>query len=258
LEGNYPGLSSTYFLDGGGGRHSPNNNRSFDAPQMSYDSHGNLIDGPLPTDRPHTGKAFGYYRLKWFHQETLFGLSQSIFSGTPLSTCVPTGTSQSSCQFVEGQGNWVNYHANADGTIVQDSITHGRRTSAFSQTDATISHEIKVSKSNEQMRLVFAANVTNLLNQRAELSIYNSPLATGVVTPSTTSNPTGYDFMAMMSGWDYLSYANDRTVVPTTPGHYKYAGPNRNGAPDTLAARYGQPNILQNSRAIRLQVKFTF
>jgi len=113
LRGNYPGLTSTNITDGSGGRQSPNNNRSFDQPQMQFTAYGKPFGGPLPTDRPNAFQLFGAYRPSWFHSDSTIGLSQSIFQGTPVSTCWPTLTSTSSCQFVEDQGNFVKYSRNA-------------------------------------------------------------------------------------------------------------------------------------------------
>jgi hypothetical protein len=45
---------------------------------MSYIPSGKADDGPLATDRPHTAKIFGYYRLPWWGQETLIGVSQTL------------------------------------------------------------------------------------------------------------------------------------------------------------------------------------
>ncbi len=65
LRGNYSGLTNTEPTDGGtSGRLAPNNSRLFDLPTMTYLPSGKIDDGPLATDRPNTGKAFGFYRLK--------------------------------------------------------------------------------------------------------------------------------------------------------------------------------------------------
>ncbi len=117
LTGNYPGLTSTFNTDGAGGRHSPNNNRSFDQPQMQFTAHGQAYGGDLPTDRPNTLGGYGSYRLKWFGGDSQIGLSQSIYQGSPVSTAWPTGTSTSSVQFVEGQSSWVPITRGSDGSI---------------------------------------------------------------------------------------------------------------------------------------------
>ncbi|PYS44695.1 MAG: hypothetical protein DMG13_33470, partial [Acidobacteria bacterium] len=86
LRGNYSGLVDTDPTDAGGGRHSPNNGRAFDLPTMTYLPSGKIDDGPLATDRPHTAKVWGYYRLPWLGQETTFSVSQAFYEGTPISS----------------------------------------------------------------------------------------------------------------------------------------------------------------------------
>ena len=258
LYGNYAGLNNTYFIDGNGGRHEPNNGRAFDLPQMLFDGKGHTVGGPLPTDRPHVISGAGYYRLNWFGHETMFGLNQSFASGAPQSTCLPTVDSQSSCMFVAGQGNWINFHQDpATGDIVQDSITSGKRVQWLIQSDVSVTHELKVSKTNEAMRLGITLNVFNLFNQHAPISLYNSPLAAGYTTPTAAAGSPGaalgWDYLSLMNSFDYLGLMNDKTVVGG-----KYAGPNTNGQPNTLASRYGQPVFYQGARALRLQVKFSF
>jgi hypothetical protein len=236
LYGNYSGHTASDITDGNGGRHSPNNNRAFDHPQMSFDAYGNYIHGPLATDRPHTLKAFGFYRLKWLGQETTFGASQYVYSGTPVSTCLPTVGTLSSCVFVEGRGNWVQLHREPDGTIVRDGVIRGFRTPAFTQSDLSLVHEIKVGE-NENQRVGFEVNVQNLLNERNVLSINPTPLATGTVTP-TAANDSGVDFHSLLTGWDYMALMNSQGKV--------------------FESNYGLPFLFQPSRQLRLAVRYTF
>jgi len=260
LYGNYAGLSDTYFLDGGGGRHEPNNNRAFDLPEMMFDAHGHPVGGPLPTDRPNSFYGVGYYRLKWLGQETDLGLVQQFSSGSPQSTCLPTVDSQSSCMFVEGQGNWVNFHRDAaTGDVVRDSITQDKRTPWLIQSDLSLTHEIHVSKSNENLKLSFRADAFNIFNQHAPLALYNSPLATGVTSPtSAAGSPIGWDYLSMMTNFDYMSIMNNKATTVNSKGATVYGGPNVNGAPNTFSSRYGNPIIYQNARNMRLQLKFIF
>ena len=171
LTGNYPGLTSTNISDGSGGRQSPNNNRSFDEPQMQFTSHGKYFGGPLPTDRPNTFQGFASYRQKWFGGESQIGWSQSFYQGTPLSTCWPTLASTSSCQFVEDQGNWVNLHRDSVGNVVVDSITYGRRTPWYIQSGANLTHYVHVSKEHENRKFGGEVNFYNLFNQHAVTSL---------------------------------------------------------------------------------------
>jgi TonB dependent receptor. len=109
LTGNYAGLTNTDPTDGGGGRHAPNNGRAFDLPTMTYTPNGKIDDGPLSTDRPHTAKVYGFYRRKWLGMETLMGVTQAAFEGTPIGTCLPVVGTGSACQWAEGRGNFVRF-----------------------------------------------------------------------------------------------------------------------------------------------------
>jgi len=248
LYGNYPGLTSTNISDGSGGRQSPNNNRSFDMPQMQFTAYGKPFSGPLPTDRPNTFTAFGYYRQKWFAGESNIGFSQSIYQGTAVSTCWPTLASTSSCQFVEDQGNWVNLHRDAaNGNVVVDSITHGRRTPAFIQTNANLSHYVSVSKTHEARKFGGEVNFYNLFNQHSVTSYYDLPITAGTY-PTDKTNPTGYDYKSLLGGWDYVATSNSAGGGPT------------GAAPQlkTVSNRYGQPALFQNARQLRFKVAFIF
>ena len=249
LSGNYPGLTSTFTSDGAGGRQSPNNNRSFDSPQQQFDAHGNVVNGRLPTDRPNTFSAFGSVRGKSRLGESQLGLSQAIYQGTPVSTCWPAGSSTSACQFVEQQGNWVNLARAADGTISATSITHDRRTPAYLQTSGTLSHYIHLSKDHEERRLGAEFNVINILNQHAVTSLYNIALTTATYPnqASTAANPTGFNFLPLLTGWDYVGISNNGVPGQTT-----------NNGNKTISNRYGQPNLFQNGRQIRIQIAYKF
>lgn len=241
LRGNYPGLTSTFNTDGGGGRQSPNNNRSFDQPQMQFNAHGKPFGGPLPTDRPNTFGAYGSYRLSWFGGDSQIGLSQAIYQGTPVSIAWPTGTSTSSVQFVEDQGAWRNITRGTDGSIVAGAVQQDRRTPAYLQTDANLTHYVRVSKEHENRKFGAEINVSNLLGQHA-VTGYNEVPLTQAVAPSTTANPTGYDYNAMMRGWDYVAASNSTASYGNK----------------TVSSQYGNPNIFQAGRQLRIKVAYTF
>jgi hypothetical protein len=252
LRGNYSGLVDSDPTDANGGRHSPNTGRAFDLPTMTYLPNGKPDDGPLSTDRPHTAKVFGYYRLPWLGQETTFGLTQAIYQGTPISTCIGTVSGSnpaSSCQVAEGRGNFVLAHRDPSGNIVKDGVINDYRSPAFFQTDLSLRHEIKVSKDNENYRLVFEGNATNLLNQHAATSFYQFLAAAGSVSPtraSRFSGDPGFDWGKIMNGYDYIDAANATGA---------FAGVQ---TPLTLSNRYGQPRTFQIAREFRLTVRFMF
>jgi hypothetical protein len=139
LFGNYGGLASSDE----NGRTSPNVNRYFDLPFMSYDARGRLVEGLLATDRPHTFKFFGSYILKSRLGETNFAPTFFAFSGTPLTS--------------EVAAFHVPIFANGRGDL--------GRTPFFTNTDLLLHHEFQFPGLGERYRLRFEANFTNLFNQ---------------------------------------------------------------------------------------------
>ncbi|MBI5085494.1 MAG: TonB-dependent receptor [Acidobacteria bacterium] len=246
LRGNYAGLSNSDPTDGGGGRHAPNNNRAFDIPTMTYLPNGQIDDGPLATDRPHTANAYGFYRQKWGKQETLLGFTQNISQGTPLSTCLPVTGSSSACQWAEGRGNLVKFSRAANGDFVKDGVTTGARSDPFLQTDLTVHHQVPLT---EGKRLDFEANVSNLFNQRAATVYYQFAIPTNLINPSRASRFPGdpkVDWAKVLNGYNYVDALN---------GTGAFAGVQ---SKLTVASRYGMPSAFQTARSIRLAVRFVF
>jgi Carboxypeptidase regulatory-like domain/TonB dependent receptor-like, beta-barrel/TonB-dependent Receptor Plug Domain len=246
LTGNYAGLTNSDPTDGGGGRHSPNNNRAFDIPTMTYLPSGQIDDGPLSTDRPHTAKAFAFYRLPWHHMETIFGVTQIAYQGTPIDTCLPVVGTSSACQWAEGRGNFVQLTRADNGDIVRGNVVNDARTDPLVQTDFTIRHEIVV---REGMRMAIEGNVSNLFNQRASTTYYEFAIPTQLINPSRPTRfpgDLGVDFGKVMNGYNYIDALN---------GTGSFAGVQTKL---TAASRYGMASGFQNARNVRLQVRFTF
>jgi hypothetical protein len=239
LTGNYPGLTTTFSTDGGGGRANPNNNRSFDLPQMQFTAHGKPFGGPLPTDRPNTFGAYGSIHQKWMFGTSTLGFGQTIYQGTPVSTCWSTISGTSSCQFVEDQGNWVNLSRDAAGNFISNGISRGRRTQPYMQTDLNLSHYLPVNKDHENRRIGAEINVYNALNQHAITSYYETPVGNGnsALAPAG-NNATTFDYNTLMTGFDYIGMSNAQGLW--------------------MANRYGQPNQFQLGRQVRLKVAYTF
>ena len=241
LRGNYPGLTSTFATDGSGGRQSPNNNRSFDQPQMQFNAHGKPFGGRLPTDRPNTFGGYGSYRIKWFGGDTQLGLSQAIYQGTPVSTTWPV-VSASAVQFVEDQGSWLPITRGPNGEVVAGQIQRNRRTPAYIQTDANLTHYIHVSKDHENRKLGAEINVYNLLGQHAVVGYTETPLTAATYpTVPTSVNPTGVNWNSLLTGWDYVGTSN--------------TGAQGN---KIVSSTYGLPNLFQGGRQIRLKVAYQF
>ena len=248
LRGNYSGLVDTDPTDANGGRHNPNHGRAFDIPTMPFLPSGQADYGPLATSRPHTGKVWGSYRLPWLGGESLLGLSQTIYQGTPISSCLPVVGTASACQWAEGRGNFAQLTRDAVGNIVKTGVVKDARGDAYLQTDLSIRHEIKVSSSNENYKIVIEGNGYNMLNQHAATSYYQFVIPTNVINPSRPvrfPGDPGTDFGKLMNGYDYISALN---------GTGSFAG----STALTLASRYGLPQTFQISRQFRFAVRFMF
>jgi outer membrane receptor protein involved in Fe transport len=246
LTGNYAGLTNSDPTDGGGGRHAPSNGRAFDIPTMTYLPSGKIDDGPLSTDRPNTGKVYGYYRQKWMHMETNFGLVQSAFQGTPISSCLPVVGTSSACQWAEGRGNFVHLSRAANGDIVKGDVVHNARTDNYFQTDFNVRHEIPV---KESMRLAFELNILNIFNQRNAVAYYEFMTPSGLVSPTRASRFPGdpqVDWGKVMNGYNYIDAMNATGAFAGVQSKL------------TLSSRYGMPQVFQAARNMRLQVRFTF
>jgi hypothetical protein len=249
LRGNYSGLVDTDPTDASGGRHSPNNGRAFDIPTMTYLPSGKIDEGPLATDRPHTGKVWGYYRLPWAGQETSFGLSQAIYQGTPINSCLPVVGTSSACQWAEGRGNFAQLSRDASGNIVKNGVTTDARSPAYLQTDLSVRHEIRVSKSNENYKLIIEGNAYNVFNRHKATSYYQFVIPTNLINPTRASRFSGdpqTDWGKVMNGYDYVAALN---------GTGAFAGVQDKL---TLASRYGLPQTFQIARQFRFAVRFAF
>jgi hypothetical protein len=256
LYGNYSGLTATDISDGGGARNGANTDRAFDEAYMQFDSHGKIIDGPLGTDRPHSFKAFGYYRLKWLHMETLLGGFQQWYSGTPLSSYVSIWGAP---VFVEGRGNFVDVTRDTSGwggDWVKGSV-HESRTPAFSQTDLSLVQEFHVSKSNEKLMVAFEANAFNIFNQHSVTYVNSNLIRSGQLSPygctfdkvqgiylppCLATSQSGFDYGSVMAGYDYTAEANAE-ASPASP---------------ILNSTYGMPYGWQGARSFRFKFRFNF
>ena len=232
LYGNYSGLTATDVSDGGAGRSSPNVDRAFDEPFMSFDASGKVIDGPLATDRPHSIKGFGYYRLKWWKMESWLGINQVWYSGTPISTYVSVWGAP---VFVAGRGKFADITPDpATGAWVLNGV-RDMRTKSYSQSDLNFVHEMHVSKNNELLKLGLEVNVSNLLNQRSPTFVEQNLIRTGSLTGGATAGP---NYNVLLTGYDYVGIANSQNKI--------------------FDSREGLTYGFQNPRTLRFKVRFVF
>ena len=149
LHGNYSGLSQSDE----NGRTDPNLGITFDDALGLFDDDGQVIDGPLATDRPHQAKAQFVYTAP-------FGLNVGVFqmvaSGLPVTRFVPLAEALAPV-FYAGRGS--------DG-----------RTQALSQTDVSVQY---VRPLGGRTRLTVGLNVLNVFNQAAGISRFSRETAQG-------------------------------------------------------------------------------
>jgi hypothetical protein len=141
LEGTYSGLASSDEF----GRTDPNVSRAFDALHNAFDFNGNLVDGPLNTDRPHQIDAQLIYTFGW---GTTVGLNQYYGSGTPIST----------------QWSYIGvpFFPNGRGSAGE--------TDDLTQTDILLTHPFHIGN----FTLEVSANVLNLFDEDTALLIDNN------------------------------------------------------------------------------------
>jgi hypothetical protein len=178
LHGNYGGLTSSDE----NARFSPNVNRYFDLPFMTYDKNGREVLGRLATDRPHSFKFFGTYEHRSRAGTTGFSPAFFLQSGTPLSTEVFMVSSTPI--FAEGRGDLG-------------------RTPAYTLTDALVYHEF-LPGASERFRVRLEANISNLFNH-ATATNYNVRY-----THESDGQIQMDDLVFFKGGWDYKRLMAER------------------------------------------------
>jgi hypothetical protein len=253
LWGNYSGLTTTDQTDGGTtGRNSPDTTRSFDEPSYYFQANGKSSDGVLPTDRPNAFKAYAYYTMPWRgnlrNNSTTFGLFQVAYSGSPVSSYSDVGLAIANgagapppveAGYLFGRGNWVNVTQDVSGNITLGT-PYARRTPWYTQTDLNLQHSIKVNHNNEAQVLSLNANFTNLLNQHAITAYwagFNSTYLGSALFPFQIFNGAAF-YQSVETGYNAQAQVTADGVVKN--------------------ALYGQPNLWQISRHIRLGATFTW
>ncbi len=245
LYGNYDGLTSTDLSDGIG-RNGANTDRAFDEPFMVYNAHGKLADGPLGTDRPHTFKANVYYTLKYWKLNTVFGIFQQIYSGTPNTSYMSVWGAP---VFVEGRGKFVNMTQDSAGNWVPGTVSDSR-TPRFIQSDLSAYQDFHASKSNEKLLVRVGADCLNCFNQHHATIITSNLMFSGGINPAICgtagtnctavgADQAGFDYGALMTqGYNYTALAT-KAKAP-------------------LSSLYGTPQAWQRPRTMRFQVRVTF
>ena len=88
-----------------------------------------------------------------------------------------------------------------------------------------------------------------MLFRSAPVSYVQGPTAAGVINPTRASRFSGdpqTDWGLLMNGYNYVDALNAKGAFAGKQG------------PATLANRYGLPQVFQQSRNVRLAIRFTF
>ena len=171
LRGLYSGLGSSDE----NGRLSPNVDRDFDLWFLNYDSKGNLIDGPLGTDRPNQFKINWAYVTPWNLE--IGGFFRAM-SGTPITRTVDL-------EHVD---------------IMVDNRGSDGRNPAWTQTDlALVKRFYPFPDETKSLEINF--NVINLFNQETGLrtfrSLYRQSLPLWQPGDPVNQVLNGYDYQAI-------------------------------------------------------------
>jgi hypothetical protein len=250
FRGNYTGLTSSDVADGGGGRNSPNNSRSFDEPFFSWDAAGKSSSGLLPTDRPSALKGYVYYDLPWLKRFTTdFGIFQSAYEGTPLTSYLDVGYAYPGAfpTDIVDRGKWIDVHQDLNTGVITTGTPYTKRTPWFTQSDFNFKQSVRIS---ENKNLAFDATFTNALNQHSVVSDgqqIDSNYVQSFIAPGGNNLLNGPAFYASaMTPYNYTTLMNG---APTGVG---------GNGPLTVDSQYGKPYLYQQARSIRLGLHFTF
>jgi hypothetical protein len=153
------------------GRQNPMVQRYFDAWFLHYDSQMNLLQGPLPTDRPLDFKVYGAYT---FDFGMTLGFNAFAKTGTPVSS-----------EFM--LGNQQGWYPNGRGDM--------GRTPFLWQMDLYAEYNIKL---GSKFNLNVNANITNITNNKLAQRIYNR-LYDDDIARSNDYIVAGFDVNQLMS-----------------------------------------------------------
>jgi hypothetical protein len=258
LWGNYTGLTTTDQTDGGiTGRDSPDTTRAFDEPFYYFGVNGKSNNGPLPTDRPNTFKGNIYYELPWKHMATTFGLFQTAYQGTPVSSYADLGFACCSEPIeavnIFGRGKFATVSQDPATGAVTLGTPSSRRTPWYTQTDFNLSHAIRLK--NEHQAITLSATVLNLWNQHSVVSYWSG---FNSIAASSSMFPFGIFFGAQSYQLLESGYNPQAEIASEQNGTCFSCQAFQTSFPFLRNSQYGQPNLWQLSRNIRLGVTFSF
>ncbi len=254
LHGNYSGLANSdedtaQRALGGGGRTDPNVSRNFDEQEITYNSFGKPEFGPLPTDRPHTFKAFAGYQLKWLGMVTTLSANQQWFMGTPRGTRIIFADLDLPV-YVWGRDTFADLSLDpTTGAWILNGLKKDLRAPVFYNTDLSLTHQFNLSKTNESLKLVLNLDATNVFNigrpitmkDRTDRSRITDVVRFGDPTcsdPQGCASVSGLNRSAFFNGFDPITAVNGTTI--------------------RLDSLYNHEVRNQNPRELRLMIRVQF
>jgi hypothetical protein len=210
----------------------------------------------MPTDRPSTLKGYVYYQLGWLRKFTTdFGILQTAYSGTPLTSELDVGYSfQGQPAFptdIVGRGKWIDVKQDPSTGLITTSAPYVKRTAMFWDSDFNLKQEAKL---GESKTIAFDMTFTNALNQHSKVAYWENIdsdySASNYVAPGGQAIFNGLNFYsAAMSPYNYTQLMNnDATGTLNGTG----------SGPITIDSMYGKPYEYQTPRNIRLGLHITF
>lgn len=170
LTGNYSGLASSDEF----GRTDPNIARYFDGLVYGYDSKGQIVDGPLNTDRPHYVELYGTYQMPW---RMVAGLGFSYSSGGPVST--------------DASYNGVNFFPNGRNDM--------GRLPALTNFDLYLSQPFQIAG----LQLEVNVNVLNLFDSKTETRRGNVQFQEDICDARADCDTTNAWYFGKLVSYDY-------------------------------------------------------
>jgi hypothetical protein len=219
-------------------------------PWINDTSLGGLNNGLLATDRPNTFKLFGGYQFdyKFLGQkfDTVIGLNQYIYQGTPLSSTVQIqlqGTLEDGSDCSGGGCNHgVSMLINGRGDL--------GRTDTYTQTDMQLTQRFYL---NERIAFKFSANVFNIWNQGAELD-----RSVALIRANTPAIANEYNAPAgvLQYGTAAMTLSQSYNLMRNTIANYRTQ---HSAILASLANPfYNKPILWQGPRTIRLSFGVQF
>ena len=139
-------------------------------------------------------------------------------------------------QFWYNRGVFVPLTIDAVGNVTAGSPIN-KRTPWLRDTDFRFDHDIKVSKTNENMRIRLEATILNLFNEHHPTNYSANMLRTSSLNPGLAVGASG-TYLPTFQGYDPAKIFNSQNKIKSS--------------------LYGNPSLFQDPRSMRFMFGFVF